>query len=130
VFNKRDPIILGVDVVDGTLRPGTPICVVNVDPNTKQREIITLGRVTSIEQNHKSVDIVKKGQTQAGVAIKIENASYESPKMFGRHFNEQSELYSRITRQSIDILKESFRNDLSKEEWALVVKLKKILDIP
>ena len=28
VFNKRDPIIMGVDVVEGILRIGTPICVV------------------------------------------------------------------------------------------------------
>jgi translation initiation factor 5B len=28
VFNKRDPIIVGVDVVEGTLRVGTPICTV------------------------------------------------------------------------------------------------------
>ncbi|RKP24453.1 P-loop containing nucleoside triphosphate hydrolase protein, partial [Syncephalis pseudoplumigaleata] len=129
VFNKRDPIVLGVDVVEGSLRPGTPICVVNTDPETKAKEIITLGKVTSIEQNHKSVDLVKKGQAAAGVAVKIECPVYETPKMVGRHFTEQNELYSKISRQSIDILKDSFRNDVSKEEWALIVKLKKTLDI-
>jgi translation initiation factor 5B len=35
VFNKRDPIIIGVDVVEGVLRQGTPICVISVDPETK-----------------------------------------------------------------------------------------------
>lgn len=35
VFNKRDPIIVGVDVAEGILRTGTPICVVKVDPETK-----------------------------------------------------------------------------------------------
>ena len=100
VFNKRDPIILGVDVVEGSLRPGTPICVVNVDPETKARDIITLGRVTSIEQNHKSVDIVKKGQAAAGVAVKIECAVYETPKMVGRHFTEQAELYSKVGKNT------------------------------
>ncbi|CAG8733403.1 15400_t:CDS:2, partial [Racocetra fulgida] len=35
IFNKRDPIILGVDVVEGVLRTGTPICVVKTDPETK-----------------------------------------------------------------------------------------------
>lgn len=34
VFNKRDPIIVGVDVVEGVLRTGTPICVVKTDPTT------------------------------------------------------------------------------------------------
>jgi translation initiation factor aIF-2/yIF-2 len=129
IFNKKDPIIIGVDVVEGVLRIGTPICVVKTDPETKTKEIITLGKVTSMEQNHKSVEIVKRGGAGGGVAVKIECAVYETPKTYGRHFTETDELYSKITRQSIDILKESFRNDLSKEEWALVVKLKKFLGV-
>ena len=28
VFNKKDPIVVGVDVVEGELRVGTPLCVV------------------------------------------------------------------------------------------------------
>lgn len=129
IFNKKDPIIMGVDVVEGTLRIGTPICVVRTNPETKEREITTLGKVTSIEQNHKALEVVKKGAAGGGVAIKIEHAPHEQAKTFGRHFDESDEFYSRITRQSIDILKESFRNDLSKEEWALIVKLKKVLGI-
>lgn len=45
VFAKRDPIILGVDIIDGTLRVGTPICVVKVDATTGKREIIPLGKM-------------------------------------------------------------------------------------
>ena len=45
VFAKRDPIILGVDILDGTLRVGTPICVVKVDPETQKKEIIDLGKM-------------------------------------------------------------------------------------
>lgn len=129
IFNKKDPIIIGCDVLEGTLRLGTPICVIKTNAETQAREIITLGKVTSIEQNHKAVELVKKGQAGAGVAVKIECAVYETPKTYGRHFEETDELYSKVTRQSIDILKESFRNDLSKEEWGLVVKLKKILGV-
>jgi predicted lactoylglutathione lyase len=49
--------------------------------------------------------IVKKSQAGGGVAVKIEHAVYQSSKMFGRHFDDKDELYSRITRQSIDVLK-------------------------
>ena len=53
------------------------------------------------------VQIVKKSQAGGGVAVKIEHAVYQSAKMFGRHFDEKDELYSHITRQSIDVLKVS-----------------------
>jgi len=129
IFNKKDPIIIGVDVVEGVMKQGTPLCVINVDPETKAKEIVYLGKITSMEQNHKQVETVKKGASGGGIAIKVECAVYENAKTFGRHFNEQSELYSQISRESINILKESFRNDLTKEEWALVVKLKGRLDI-
>ncbi|PSR77061.1 hypothetical protein PHLCEN_2v8094 [Hermanssonia centrifuga] len=56
-FAKRDPIILGVDILDGTLRVGTPLCVVKVDPETQKKEIIDLGKVTSLEINHKVFDV-------------------------------------------------------------------------
>ena len=41
----------------------------------------------------------------------------------------QDELVSRISRKSIDLLKEHFRDDLSKDDWRLVVKLKSIFEI-
>jgi translation initiation factor 5B len=40
VFTKRDPIIVGVDIIEGTLRVGTPLCVVNAE-----KQIIKLGRM-------------------------------------------------------------------------------------
>lgn len=45
VFNKKDPIVLGVDVIEGNLRPLTPICAVKTNPVTGLKEIISLGRV-------------------------------------------------------------------------------------
>lgn len=52
-FCKRDPIILGVDILDGTLRVGTPICVVKIDPTTQKKEIIDLGKVLVLFVNNK-----------------------------------------------------------------------------
>ncbi|KAI9511278.1 hypothetical protein F5148DRAFT_1172355 [Russula earlei] len=128
-FCKRDPIILGVDILDGTLRVGTPLCVVKNDPTTGAKEIIELGKITSLEINHKSMELVKKAQAGGGVAVKIEHAVYQSAKMFGRHFDEKDEVYSRVSRQSIDVLKSSFKADVSNEEWLLIKALKTRLDI-
>ncbi|KXS14638.1 hypothetical protein M427DRAFT_57540 [Gonapodya prolifera JEL478] len=123
VFNKRNPIVVGVDVVEGQLRVGTPLAAVTGPTSS----IVLIGKVTSIELNHKARDVVKKGEP--AVAIKIESASYEAPKLIGRHFLEKDTIISAITRQSIDVLKDSFRNDVSKDEWATIVKLKKLLSI-
>lgn len=45
VFNKKDPIVVGVDVIEGNLRPLTPIAVVKTNSVTGVKEIISLGRV-------------------------------------------------------------------------------------
>ncbi|KAJ1308396.1 hypothetical protein OPQ81_004102 [Rhizoctonia solani] len=127
-FTKRDPIILGCDILDGSLRIGTPLCVVKTDASGK-KDIIPLGKVTSLEINHKPFEVVKKSQVGAGVAVKIEHAVYESAKMFGRHFDDKDEIYSMISRQSIDVLKETFRKDVSMEEWHLIKALKTKLNI-
>lgn len=120
VFNKKDPIVLGVDVLEGIAKVGTPVCI-------PQREFIDIGRIASIENNHKPVDSAKKGQK---VAMKIVGSnSEEQQKMFGRHFDMEDELVSHITRRSIDILKSNYRDDLSIEEWKLVVKLKNLFKI-
>ncbi|TIC20138.1 P-loop containing nucleoside triphosphate hydrolase protein [Wallemia mellicola] len=128
-FVRRDPIIVGCDIVDGTLRVGTPICVATVNGEGK-KEIVNLGRVGSIEINHKPLDIVKKNQTGAGIAVKIDNPHNQAPKMVGRHFQESDLLLSHISRKSIDVLKENFRNDLTKEDLHLIKRLKQTLDIP
>lgn len=55
---------------------------------------MSLGKVTGIELNHKSKDIVKKGDP--AVAIKVEVPGYETPRMFGRHFEEKDEVLSQV----------------------------------
>lgn len=119
VFNSRDPIVCGVMVEAGIVKEGTPICV-------PSKEFVELGIVTSIENNHKPVESARKGQE---VCIKIEPIPGESPKMFGRHFDEKDFLISKISRQSIDACKDYFRDDLVKTDWQLMVELKKLFQI-
>jgi translation initiation factor 5B len=45
VFNKKDPIVIGVDVTKGSLRPLTPIAAVRTNAVTGVKEIVSLGRV-------------------------------------------------------------------------------------
>uniref|UniRef100_A0A0D9WKI4 Eukaryotic translation initiation factor 5B n=1 Tax=Leersia perrieri TaxID=77586 RepID=A0A0D9WKI4_9ORYZ len=96
VFNKKDPIVLGVDVLEGIAKVGTPLCI-------PTKEYIDIGKIASIEINHKQVDVATKGQK---VAIKIIGSNPdEQQKSFGRHFEMEDEL-----------------DDLSMDDWKLVVK--------
>jgi len=79
---------------------------------------------TSIEREHKAIPICKKGQPS--VAVKIEGPNQP---LYGRQIEEKDTLYSMITRKSIDTLKEFYRDDVSKEEWQLLVKLKPLFDL-
>ncbi|XP_026563336.1 eukaryotic translation initiation factor 5B isoform X2 [Pseudonaja textilis] len=119
IFNSRDPIVMGVLVDAGQVKQGTPICV-------PSKNFIDIGIITSIEINHKQVDVAKKGQE---VCVKIEPIPGEAPKMFGRHFEATDILVSKISRQSIDALKDWFRDEMQKSDWQLIVELKKVFEI-
>ena len=41
----------------------------------------------------------------------------------------QDALVSRISRKSIELLKQHFREDMTKPDWQLVIKLKKVFRI-
>nr|XP_042122480.1 LOW QUALITY PROTEIN: eukaryotic translation initiation factor 5B [Peromyscus maniculatus bairdii] len=62
IFNSRDPIVIGVTVEAGQVKQGTPMCV-------PSKNFVDIGIVTSIEINHRQVDVAKKGQE---VCVKIE----------------------------------------------------------
>ncbi|QLQ81704.1 hypothetical protein HG537_0F04650 [Torulaspora globosa] len=129
IINKRSPMIIGVDVIDGVLRIGTPICAVRTDPTTKEKQILLLGKVTSLEINHQPVTEVKKGQTAAGVAMRLDDPSGQQP-IWGRHVDETDTLYSMISRRSIDTLKDkAFRDQVSRSDWLLIKKMKPVFGI-
>jgi translation initiation factor 5B len=117
VFNKKDPIILGVDVVEGVLRVGTPVCVPSKDQ-------IKVGVVESIEFNKNSI---KEARRKTGsVAIRIKS---DGNILHGRQFELTDDLVSILTRESLDVLKEHFRDDLIDDDWNLVRKLKPLFGI-
>ena len=82
----------------GTLKIGTPLCIPSND-------YLDVGRVIGIENNRKEVTKASKGSS---VAVKISDE--HNPTMtYGRQFDHTGVLYSRISRDSIDALKEFFK---------------------
>jgi translation initiation factor 5B len=146
VFMNKDPIVVGVDVLEGKLKIGTPICVVlpadkvvltgqetaggagsNAPAIRRGPNVLDIGRVASIENNH--VEVQEASPGGPSVAVKIQPNASQAGIQYGRHFDHQQLLYSHITRQSIDILKENFRDQMSKDNWKTVIKLKDILGV-
>ena len=116
IFRDKDPMVLGVDVLSGVLKVGTPLCV-------PDKGNLPIGKVVSIEANHKPVQEARP--SSGSVAIKLEPTTNESAAVVARrHFDEQNQLASLLTRESIDALKEYFMDDMSKDDWKLVKALK------
>ena len=116
-INKKDPLILGVSVTEGVLKIGTPIYCVEKN--------LPIGVVESIEREKKPINNVKPNDGDVAIRIKVSDSSLAA----GRHFDENSTYISQITRNSIDALKNYFREDMTNDDWKLVIKLKKILKI-
>ena len=119
IFRKQDPIILGCQVLAGQLRSGTPLCIPDKDD-------LAIGHVASIEINKKGVPKARRGDT---VCVKIEQTTAQNHIMYGRHFDFSNKIYSKITRESIDTLKEHFKDEMIKEDWEAVIGMKKIFNI-
>lgn len=116
-FNRVSPIIIGVNVLEGELRIGTQL-IIPVKDNLR------LGTVASIEANKKPLTAARI--TNGSVAVKI--VSHDNI-MFGRNFDATHQVVSRLTRDSIDMLKENYRDEMKKEDWLTVIKLKKMFGI-
>jgi translation initiation factor 5B len=118
IFNQKDPIIVGMEVVEGILKVGTPLCIPALAG-------LFIGKVESIESNGREQETARKGTS---IAVKIVNES--NPTMtYGRQFDSSNMLYSQLTRASIDALKSHFKDQLENDDWRLVVKLKKVYNI-
>merc|ERR1712232_364056 len=102
VFRKKDPMILGCDVIAGQLRIGTPICV----PEAGNVEI---GRVSGIEKDKKPYPKARRGDR---VCVKIE----------------QNTSQQQITIESIDTLKTNFRDEMTTEDWEVVKGMKTVFN--
>lgn len=92
VFNKCNPFIAGITVVDGILKIGTPICVMNTGK--------FVGVVKNIRKDDVDVKECNKGDI---VSVNIDTTDGES--IYGKHFGDDVIMCAKLTRSSIDALK-------------------------
>lgn len=69
VFNRSNPIIMGVNVTAGTLRIGTPLAI-------PEKENLRIGNVTSIELNKKKVNSATPKDGSVSIRVEGENATF------------------------------------------------------
>uniref|UniRef100_A0A0A9XDY6 Eukaryotic translation initiation factor 5B n=1 Tax=Lygus hesperus TaxID=30085 RepID=A0A0A9XDY6_LYGHE len=104
VFHNRDPLVLGVRIINGTLRVGTPLYIPQLDN-------LDLGTVSSIRKDNKEVKEARKNDE---ISICINQQHLEHQPTFGRQFTEVNDIFSHMTRNSIEHLKEYYSDDLSE----------------
>ena len=117
-INKKDPLIIGVSVIEGVLKIGTPLYCVEKN--------LPIGIVESIEREKKPINNVRPNDGDVAIRIKVADSSLAA----GRHFDENSTYVSQITRASIEVLKFYFREDMTTDDWKLIMKIMEILNIP
>jgi translation initiation factor 5B len=120
IFNTKNPIVVGCRIVDGIAKIGTPLVI-------PSKNKLLIGKIVSLQRNHEEIKEAKRGDE---VAVKIDATGMTSTNIiYDRHFDFHDQLVSRLTRESIDLLKANFKDDLSDADWRLVIKLKSLLEI-
>jgi translation initiation factor 5B len=103
VFRNSKPAIFGVDVVEGTLKPGI----------TLKREGKIVGKVKEIQSEGRTIQKAIKGER---VAISIEEA------VVGRNVFENDVLISELSREEVEKLKEVI-DYLREDEKKLLMEI-------
>jgi len=109
VFRRSNPAIVGIKVLVGKLRRGTPLMT---------QEGLNIGEIMQIQKHGASRDIAETGDE---VAVSI-----RGKVTVGRQIKEGDILFSDIPLDNIDILMDKFVEDLSEEEIKLLRKIRKI----
>jgi len=116
IIRAKDPMILGVDVLGGVLKIGTPLCI-------PEKKNLRIGKVQSIELNKNS--LTEARMLTGSVAVKIQGVGADQESVTaGKSFEEVNQVASWITRDSIDALKEYFMDQMTMDDWKLVKVLK------
>ncbi|KAJ4890944.1 eukaryotic translation initiation factor 2 (eIF-2) family protein [Raphanus sativus] len=93
VLNKEDPIVVGVYVVEGFVKVGTPLCIPN-------RAFVNIGRVAWIQKDQRPVEFAREGEK---VIIKIVAADPKTQQgmLLGIDFDEADVFVSRTSRVAV-----------------------------
>jgi len=130
VYRTRSPMVMGVKVVRGLVKVGTPVCSMKLGPN-REPTPLRIGVIESIKATvngeEKDVETSKPG-TEVCIKIVVDNTVN---LMYGRQFDHKNHLVSVITRGSLDTWKKIYIKDFKddKEMIKLCLDLKRYFKI-
>jgi translation initiation factor 5B len=99
VFRRSDPAIVGVEVVEGTIKPGYPLM---------RSDGVSIGNIMQIRDRDNVLKEAKRGQ-QVAISIK-------GKILVGRHVDEGDVLYTDIPREHVIRWLTSFSSELTEDE--------------
>ncbi|MEN3000087.1 MAG: translation initiation factor IF-2 [Acidilobaceae archaeon] len=109
VFRRSDPLIVGVEVLGGVLRPGYPV----MDVQGRH-----LGKIMAIKDRDKSL-----GEVRAGASVAV---SIQGRVLLGRQVEEGDVLYSEVPAEHAQSLLTDYLSLVSQDE---LMVLKEIVEI-
>ena len=115
IYAKRDPIIVGVNIKEGILKKGTVIQCLRKNKKLYKRpdDLIILGIVSNIK-NTKGIDM-NEANIGDTVSIQIDNYQQQTPKLFNRDFDVETELWAQMTGDTYYILKKYFYDTMNED---------------
>ena len=116
-------IMFGVKVMKGRLLKGMPLRLHNTELMKGSEKEPILGKIISLQRNNEDVE---EGKEFDNLCIRLDNPN---GLLYGRHFDYNDNVYSSITRESIDILKKDYRDKMTNNDWRHVIELKKMFNI-
>lgn len=127
VFRNKNPLVLGVQILRGTLRMNTPIAAKMFNEAGASTPMF-LGRVKEIRKEDKEVNTAKMGDK---VSVRILGDDGQKNLQVGRSFLVTDPLVSEISRDSLDALKANFEEDMKKDKDTIqhLGELKKYFNI-
>lgn len=108
VFRQNNPAIVGVEVLAGTLKAGTPLM---------KADGIQITEAKSLQQEQENIEKAEKGKQ---IAVSMPNAT------IGRQIHEEDVLYSAIQESHFRKLRE-FRKNLTHEEIGILKEIAEIM---
>ena len=109
IFRRSNPIIVGVKVLSGKIKPGYPLML---------KDGRKVGEIMQIQEHGKPIKEAVKGME---VAISI-----RSNMMIGRQIKDDDTLYTDIPEYQLEILLEKFKEEIGEEEMELIREIKRI----